>query len=1210
LDSKKRTYAVNHSLEPVDLYRRSTQGYRDVKMRKIAAILAAVLLMASVGAAGIPFIQQLEQSQNGFADVTSSDSQLGTGELNLEVEFETQRNSSQVATGDWDGMTPTFEEDNITGGDYGSTLLDIELQSNPGWIWFKVNQTANLENSWENNTTEPQSQEDQDLLGYWAFDEDSGPVEDVKDNDGTNHGASRGETGRFGDAYSYDGNDDYVGVPHDQRYRVQNGTLSVWFKMNDSSSNWIFSKDQNGCNGDCGHLSMAYDSFIEHNNLAVRLQNDGNGHHYSVAANQSKENIEPGEWHHAAFTFGEYGMKLYVNGELHDNHTNTEGITANELPVNIGRRYDGARHFNGKIDELRMYDRQLTSNEVNQLYNNNEISQKDSSPQFKQCQVSINSMNVDQTPVDANSFSKLDVEVQNTGDTSEVRTTIFTDGQFGETEVGEIESGNSEVYDFSLVAGDDRDQDGTIEVKIVSGPNCEQTSTQQQNYSVDYSGDPAVARANISPRNAEVGEPVTFDLGTEKSIQGQKWTFSERAESDNDWNFEEETTSNQETVTRTYDAPGYYPYILRIYREDGSNQPYSGHVKVSPQEEPREQEEPVCPDETPNEGELGEYIRFQVWYDDNDGEYEPEDEEIIFNGTGHQFGNFGDFTGPGLGEGGLLDGNFQGPSDFDQQPFQPGTHHLGIRWNVPEDAPCQIQTDEKRYDFDMVAQQSRHAPNPGDDWEGGFGDKEESNENYFRAGEIRKPQEQEENETKNVCGPVLNPEGEVEIQRTSEEENRTVSYNAEIKDNKSVKFIHTGSDGLGDSSVEESEVFTVTVGGNVNDTVYIKTKSGQLVGTAALSGEGDIQMDTSGQYNVEIVEINDLGEKTEFKIKISSNGREGQQVKELSHIEFSFCEPIEKKTYWQLDLTEDSIHVPQSDSMSKNLVLAALSDEFDGEKIVEGPINPSLTRSQEFLQPEPDEFEIEDGKATAKFKVDSDEEEKVVLAAYEMPGPYKDSSHPDMDFQKLHDVANGSFKKGEVHSLTVDLPGGKYPAPENMSEGSDANVVFSEKGPFELDGTERKEFSHEEDYELSNGTLSMTFKMDDDSENFLFSKDEDGCTGKCGHLSVSHKTSFINGDGLGVRLQSESGEDAILEPEEKIDVGERYNLTVTWGKEGTELFLNGEFQDRDALPGGIENNKNKVVLGEMYNGESGTGLDGTVGNVKIFDKRLSRKEIN
>jgi hypothetical protein len=81
-------------------------------------------------------------------------------------------------------------------------------------------------------------------------------------------------------------------------------------------------------------------------------------------------------WHHLVFTYrfissGSSVMRIYLDGVLEGETTSAVGpLFATTRPVNIGRREytSSTSNWNGQISDLRLYDRELSSNEVNALY--------------------------------------------------------------------------------------------------------------------------------------------------------------------------------------------------------------------------------------------------------------------------------------------------------------------------------------------------------------------------------------------------------------------------------------------------------------------------------------------------------------------------------------------------------------------------------------------------------------------------------------------------------------------------------------------------------------------------------------------------------------------------------------------------------------------------------------------------------------------------
>src|SRR5262249_19624298 len=78
--------------------------------------------------------------------------------------------------------------------------------------------------------------------------------------------------------------------------------------------------------------------------------------------------VTDGKWHHVAATFDGTEQKLYLDGKLQREVVHRSGpVGENEDFLSIGGRPDGGC-FAGLIDEAMMYNRALTSGEVERLY--------------------------------------------------------------------------------------------------------------------------------------------------------------------------------------------------------------------------------------------------------------------------------------------------------------------------------------------------------------------------------------------------------------------------------------------------------------------------------------------------------------------------------------------------------------------------------------------------------------------------------------------------------------------------------------------------------------------------------------------------------------------------------------------------------------------------------------------------------------------------
>ena len=201
------------------------------------------------------------------------------------------------------------------------------------------------------------------LIAYYPMDSGNGDTlsDEALGNTGSINGASWSSNSKIGDScLSFDGTDDYV---NDMR-SIPSGafTVSCWVKLESWGNNSHVVGDNTGNNSYKG-------VYLEFNNTNSRIRfSIGDG---STWQNAYFSSVSTGNWYHVTGIFdGVSTSKLYVNGSQRSSNTSVN-YTNSENYSWAGREPHGGwdNWIDGKIDDIRIYDRPLTEPEIKALYN-------------------------------------------------------------------------------------------------------------------------------------------------------------------------------------------------------------------------------------------------------------------------------------------------------------------------------------------------------------------------------------------------------------------------------------------------------------------------------------------------------------------------------------------------------------------------------------------------------------------------------------------------------------------------------------------------------------------------------------------------------------------------------------------------------------------------------------------------------------------------
>ncbi len=241
-------------------------------------------------------------------------------------------------------------------------ITPVYLQLNP------VNGSLRIIVTWGN--THP------DLIAYFPFD---GNLKDMSafQNNALDHGQVTFTDGKFGQAVNFDGIDDYLEIPHLDIYNLDEKTIAFWFYKNND-----YIRDTPGWMDNEGLVFKSFDTSLRRDfSFLIQYQTPPFNFKFNVYDNSDSltfltvyESIHPQTWYHVVGVISPHIAKLYINGKLVKETTYSGELYHNNAPIILGVVHPPGdfptRFFNGKIDELAIFGKTLSADEVQTIYQN------------------------------------------------------------------------------------------------------------------------------------------------------------------------------------------------------------------------------------------------------------------------------------------------------------------------------------------------------------------------------------------------------------------------------------------------------------------------------------------------------------------------------------------------------------------------------------------------------------------------------------------------------------------------------------------------------------------------------------------------------------------------------------------------------------------------------------------------------------------------
>lgn len=221
----------------------------------------------------------------------------------------------------------------------------------------------------------------------------------ANDSIGTNNGTlQNGVTfvaGKDGQAFHFNGSNQFVQIPHAadlNMERTNTFTIGSWIRTTETAHNMMLVTKQvnsgqyhgygllisNGESPACdasnptapgaGQLDVFLDAAVS--------SNCPPDHYIAV---RGTSHLNDGQWHYVAMTYAgtstAAGVKLYVDGVLESSLIQSDTLDSNSIlnnvPFTIGSRENGGVPFSGELDEVQVWNRALTAQEIADVYNGN-----------------------------------------------------------------------------------------------------------------------------------------------------------------------------------------------------------------------------------------------------------------------------------------------------------------------------------------------------------------------------------------------------------------------------------------------------------------------------------------------------------------------------------------------------------------------------------------------------------------------------------------------------------------------------------------------------------------------------------------------------------------------------------------------------------------------------------------------------------------------
>jgi hypothetical protein len=203
------------------------------------------------------------------------------------------------------------------------------------------------------------------LVGWWKG--DSNANDTIGGNNGTMQNGASFAAGEVNQAFAFNGTNQFVAIPDAPALNPTNSlTVETWVYVSGRPSVDVATIVTKQSTTVASDIQYQLESYNSPGGLTFRCTV------YlptGYAFVNGKTNVQLNTWYHIAMTYDNASLKLYVNGALDGSVAASGPIAPTTEPLRIGGAGSGSWFFNGRVDEVSLYERALSLAELQAIFN-------------------------------------------------------------------------------------------------------------------------------------------------------------------------------------------------------------------------------------------------------------------------------------------------------------------------------------------------------------------------------------------------------------------------------------------------------------------------------------------------------------------------------------------------------------------------------------------------------------------------------------------------------------------------------------------------------------------------------------------------------------------------------------------------------------------------------------------------------------------------